>query len=64
MLSSQLTSEDIIGCQLLKEYGTNINFERGSISYVREGCFREQIFDQQRAGGKKRRPKFGRESNP
>jgi hypothetical protein len=39
MISPQLTSEAIIGCQLLKEYGININFDRG--------CFREQFFDQE-----------------
>jgi hypothetical protein len=27
MISLQLTSEAIIGCQFLKEYGLNINFE-------------------------------------
>jgi hypothetical protein len=47
MISAQLTSEAIIGCQLLKEYGININFERGSISYARGGCFRERFFDHQ-----------------
>jgi hypothetical protein len=47
MISPQLTSEAIIGCPLLKEYGININFERGSITYAREGRFREQIFDHQ-----------------
>ena len=47
MISPQLTSEAIIGCKLLKEYGININFERGSISYAREGGFREQLFDHQ-----------------
>jgi hypothetical protein len=47
MISPQLTSEAVIGCQLLKEYGINISFERGCISYARVGCFREQIFDQE-----------------
>jgi hypothetical protein len=46
MISSQLISEAIIGCQLLKEYGINVNFEMGSINYAREGSFREQLFDQ------------------
>jgi hypothetical protein len=34
MMSPQLTSEAIIGCQRLKEYGINSNFERGSINYA------------------------------
>jgi hypothetical protein len=33
-------------CTFLKEYGINVNFERGSTSYAREGCFTEQLFDQ------------------
>ena len=63
MISPQLTSEAIIGCQLLKEYGTNINFERGTISYAREGCFREQLFDQQ-LGSEVRSDDRSSEENP
>jgi hypothetical protein len=44
MISPQLANEAIIGCQLLKEYGINTNFERGSISYVKDGIFRQQKF--------------------
>jgi hypothetical protein len=46
MISPQLANEAIIGCQLLKECSININFERGSISYVRDGIFRQQYFEQ------------------
>jgi hypothetical protein len=35
MISPQLTHDVIIGCQLLREYGMNINFENGTIGYVR-----------------------------
>jgi hypothetical protein len=63
MISSQLTSEAIIGCQLLKEYGISINFERGSISYDREGCFREQLFEHQ-LGSEERSDGRSSEENP
>jgi hypothetical protein len=46
MISPQLANEAIIRCQLLKEYCININFERSSISCVREGIFRQQYFEQ------------------
>jgi hypothetical protein len=44
LISSQLTNEAIIGCQLLKEYGISINFGRGTFSYVRGGVLREYTF--------------------
>jgi hypothetical protein len=44
LVSSQLTNEAIIGCQLLKEYGASINFGRGTFSYVRSGVLREYTF--------------------
>jgi hypothetical protein len=34
MVSFQLTSEAIIGCQFLKEYDVSINFDRGTFIYV------------------------------
>jgi hypothetical protein len=63
MISPQVTSEAIIGCQLLKEYGISINFERGSISYDRLGCFREQLFDHQ-LGSEDRSDGRSSEENP
>jgi hypothetical protein len=44
MVSSQLTNEAITGYQFLKEYGVSINFDRGTLSYVRGGILREQPF--------------------
>jgi hypothetical protein len=38
LISSQLVSEAILGGQLLKEYGLNLDFERDIVSYVREGA--------------------------
>jgi hypothetical protein len=44
MITAQLNNEAIIGCQFLKEYGVSINFDRGTLSYVRGGVLREQEF--------------------
>jgi hypothetical protein len=46
MITPQLNNEAIIGCNLLKEYGFNINFARESFSYIREGELREHLFSQ------------------
>jgi hypothetical protein len=35
MMSTQLNSDPIIGCQLLKEYFI-LNFEKGSVSYSKK----------------------------
>jgi hypothetical protein len=40
----------IIGCQLLKEYGININFGKGTFSYVRGGVLKEYTFAAQTKG--------------
>jgi predicted aspartyl protease len=45
MISSQLVNDAIIGCQLLKEYGININFGRGTIGYVRNGIYKLLNFE-------------------
>jgi hypothetical protein len=44
LVSSQLTNEAIIGCQLLKEYGVSINSDRGNFSYVQGSVLREHLF--------------------
>jgi hypothetical protein len=44
MVSSQLRNDAIIGCQFLKEYRICINFDKGAISYVRDGVLREHEF--------------------
>jgi hypothetical protein len=49
MMSPQLANEDIIGCQMLKEYGININVERGSISYVRDGLSDNNVLNRKRS---------------
>jgi hypothetical protein len=46
MITPRLTNEAIIGCNLLKEYGFNINFATESFSYTREGELREHLFSQ------------------
>jgi hypothetical protein len=35
MVSSQLTNEAIICCQFLKKYDVSVNFDRGTLSYLR-----------------------------
>jgi hypothetical protein len=44
MISSRLTSDAIIGCQFLREYGIVIDFHKGAFSYVRGTELREHLF--------------------
>jgi hypothetical protein len=48
LITPQLTSGAIIGCQLLKEYEIAINFARSKFSYVRDGIVKECSFSQRR----------------
>jgi hypothetical protein len=43
-VSPQLTNDAILGCQCMKDYGINLNFERGSFSYFRNNEVKEQSF--------------------
>jgi hypothetical protein len=47
MISPQLTNDVIFGCQLLREYSMNINFEKGTISYVRDNTNKQVEFVQE-----------------
>jgi predicted aspartyl protease len=51
IISPQLTHDVIIGCQLLKEYGMNINFENGTIGYVRHNTKKQVKFMQEPSDG-------------
>jgi hypothetical protein len=48
LITPQLTSGAIIGCQFLKEYEIAINFARSKFSYVRDGIVKECSFSQRR----------------
>jgi hypothetical protein len=48
LISSQLASEAILGCQLLKEYGLNLDFGRSIVSYVREGALKTYPFSSEK----------------
>jgi hypothetical protein len=51
IISPQLNNEVIIGCQILKEYGIEIHFRKGTIGYTR-GCIYKQIrFEQEHSKG-------------
>jgi hypothetical protein len=45
-ISPQLVNEAILGCQFIKNYGINLNFERGSFSYFRDNVEKEHLFYQ------------------
>jgi hypothetical protein len=47
IIPQQLTHDVIIGCQLLREYGMNINFENGTIGYVRHNTRKQVEFVQE-----------------
>jgi hypothetical protein len=47
MISPQLTNDAIIGCQLLNEYEINIQFGKGTISYLRDGIHKQVKFNQE-----------------
>jgi hypothetical protein len=51
MISPQLTHDVIIGFQLLREYGMNINFENGTIGYVRQNTKKQVEFMQEPLDG-------------
>jgi hypothetical protein len=44
LVSSQLNSDAIFGCQFLSEHGVTINFRSETFTYVRNGETREQAF--------------------
>jgi hypothetical protein len=44
LVSSQLNSDAILGCQFLREHGVTINFRSETFTYVRNGETREQAF--------------------
>jgi hypothetical protein len=44
LVSSQMSNQAIIGCQMLKEYGIYLDFEREIISYIRDDVLKEQPF--------------------
>jgi hypothetical protein len=45
-ISPQFVNNAILGCQFMKEYGINLNFEKESFTYFREGGIREHSFYQ------------------
>jgi hypothetical protein len=44
MIASQLSNDAIIGCQFLQDYGICIDFNKGVISYVKNGIEKGQTF--------------------
>jgi hypothetical protein len=44
MGSLQLTNDVIIGCQFLRDYSVNLDFDRVSFTYMMEGRVKEQVF--------------------
>jgi hypothetical protein len=51
MISSQLNNDAIIGCQLLKEYGIDIHFGKGTIGYTRDCNYKLIRFEQEQLTG-------------
>jgi hypothetical protein len=49
-VSPQLINDAILGCQFMRDYGINLNFERGTFTYAAGGEAKEQTFYQTSAG--------------
>jgi hypothetical protein len=43
-ISPQLVNDAILGCQFMKDYGINLNFDKGSFSYSKDDEVKEHTF--------------------